>query len=310
MSGEERVYHIPVMLEEVLRDLRVKPDGVYVDGTAGGGGHAAAIARQLTAGGRLLATDKDPDAVARAGQALKGLPAEVFHADFTEMGQILSGRNLKADGILLDLGVSGHQLDETARGFSYHRDAPLDMRLSQEGQTAAELVNTLSEEELRTLLYRYGEEPYAPGIAKAIVQSRKCSPIETTLELAEIVSAAVPAKARRQKHPCRRTFQALRIAVNDELGLLTRVLDIALESLGAHGRLVILTFHSLEDRIVKQTFAEWCAGCTCPPDFPVCVCGKTPKGAAVHKKPIIASEEEIQGNPRARSAKLRAFEKY
>lgn len=302
-------YHRPVMLEEVLADLRIRPDGIYLDGTAGGGGHSHAIASQLTAGGRLIAMDQDPDAIAQASNRLKGMPAEVVHANFTAMGTVLRERGLLADGILLDLGVSSHELDDPARGFSIHADGPLDMRMSQQGRTAAELVNTLPPEELTNILYTYGEEKFARSIVRQIVAARAEKPIETTHELVELIRRGVPAKARRDKHPARKTFQALRIAVNDELNCLRIALETAFASLKPQGRLVILTFHSLEDRIVKQQFAAWCTGCTCPPSFPVCVCGKQPQAVLVHRKPITASVQELTENTRSRSAKLRAIEK-
>lgn len=301
------IYHVPVMLNEVLADLDVKPDGVYLDGTAGGGGHSFEIASRLTAGGRLYALDQDPDAVAEAGKRLAGLPAEVIRMNFTGLDSVLASHGTKADGILLDLGVSSHELDESTRGFSYHMDAPLDMRMSQEGRSAADLVNSLSQDELSTILFRYGEEKYARQIAQQIVAARQVKPVETTLELAELVKKGVPAKVRREKNPCKKTFQALRIAVNDELNCLTIALEKAFASLKPGGRLVILTFHSLEDRIVKQAFADYCKGCICPPEFPVCVCGRKPKGELVHKKPLTASPEELEANPRSHSAKLRSI---
>lgn len=306
---EQHDYHIPVMLDEVLEDLAVRPDGVYLDGTAGGGGHSHAIAVRLTEGGRLFSMDQDPDAIAEASARLQGLPVTMVHANFATLGDVLASHQTKADGILLDLGVSSHELDETSRGFSYHRDAPLDMRMSQTGQTAADLVNGLSPEALTDILYQYGEEKYARSIVAQIVAARAQKPIETTLELAELIKKGVPAKARRDKNPCKKTFQAIRIAVNDELGCLSVALEAAFEALKPGGRLVILTFHSLEDRIVKAKFAALCSGCECPPQFPVCVCGKTPRGRLVHRKPIAATDEELLRNPRSRSAKLRAIEK-
>lgn len=302
-------YHLPVMLDEVLDDLNIRPDGIYLDGTAGGGGHSFAIASRLTGGGHLFAMDQDPDAIAEASGRLRGLPATVAHANFTALKSVLDANGTGADGILLDLGVSSHELDEDARGFSYHRDAPLDMRMSQQGRTAADLVNQLDEDALADIIFRYGEEKYARSIAAKIAAARAEKPIETTLELAELISLAVPAKARRDKHPARKTFQALRIAVNDELNCLGIALEEAFAALKPHGRLVILTFHSLEDRMVKQAFAKWCTGCTCPPSFPVCVCGKKAAGVLPHKKPITASARELAANPRARSAKLRCIEK-
>jgi 16S rRNA (cytosine1402-N4)-methyltransferase len=297
------------MLQEVLEDLRIRPDGIYLDGTVGGAGHSSEIARRLTQGGHLYAMDQDPDAIAEAGRRLAGLPATLIHKNFTALGSVLREAGTPADGILLDLGVSSHELDEDARGFSYHRDAPLDMRMSQTGRSAADLVNTLSEQELADIIFRYGEEKYARSIAARIVQARAEKPVETTLELAGLIAGAVPAKARRDKHPAKKTFQAIRIAVNDELNCLGIALDDAFASLKPGGRLVILTFHSLEDRMVKQAFAKHCQGCTCPPSFPVCVCGHKAEGMLPHRKPITASAEELAENPRSRSAKLRCIEK-
>ncbi|MCQ2407607.1 MAG: 16S rRNA (cytosine(1402)-N(4))-methyltransferase RsmH [Oscillospiraceae bacterium] len=306
---DQHVYHVPIMLNEVLEDLAVKPDGIYVDGTTGGGGHSFAIAERLTNGGRLFAMDQDPDAVAESGRRLAGMPAELVHANFTEMGRVLTEHGTKADGILLDLGVSSHELDEGARGFSYKQDAPLDMRMSQTGRTAADLINTLPEDELSRVIYRYGEEKFARQIAAKITAARAVKPVETTGELAELILSAVPAKARRDKNPCRKTFQAIRILVNDELNCLSSALETAFDSLKPGGRLVILTFHSLEDRIVKQAFADRCRGCVCPPEFPVCVCGHKPEGRLIRRKPAVASQEETVQNPRSRSAKLRSIEK-
>ncbi len=305
----EQVYHVAVMPDEVISDLAVRPDGIYLDGTAGGGNHSRLIAERLTEGGKLYALDQDPDAVAEAGKRLAGLPAEVIRTNFTELGNVLAEHGEQADGILLDLGVSSHELDEGSRGFSYHQDAPLDMRMSQSGRTAADLVNTLSAAELSDILFRYGEEKYARQIAAQIIAAREIKPVETTLELAELIKKGVPAKVRRDKNPCKKSFQALRIAVNDELNCLSIALEAAFSSLKPGGRLVILTFHSLEDRIVKQAFAKWCTGCICPPEFPVCVCGHQPEGRLVHKKPLTASPEELQRNPRSHSAKLRSIEK-
>ena len=305
----EQVYHVAVMPDEVISDLAIRPDGIYLDGTAGGGNHSRLIAERLTEGGKLYALDQDPDAVAEAGKRLAGLPAEVIRTNFTELGNVLAEHGEQADGILLDLGVSSHELDEGSRGFSYHQDAPLDMRMSQSGRTAADLVNTLSAAELSDILFRYGEEKYARQIAAQIVAAREIKPVETTLELAELIKKGVPAKVRRDKNPCKKSFQALRIAVNDELNCLSIALEAAFSSLKPGGRLVILTFHSLEDRIVKQAFAKWCTGCICPPEFPVCVCGHQPEGRLVHKKPLTATPEELQRNPRSHSAKLRSIEK-
>ena len=303
-------YHVPVLLEPTLAALNVRPDGVYLDGTAGGGGHSMAIAARLTAGGRLIALDRDPDAVTEATARLKGLPATVVRANFDGMRAVLDSLGIeKVDGVLLDIGVSSHQLDEVARGFSYHGDAPLDMRMSRDGETAADLVNTLSAAELARIFFRFGEEKFARRIADAIVAARERRPIVTTGALAETVANAVPAAARRDGHPARRVFQALRIAVNDELGCLDRGLDAAFDCLNVGGRLAVITFHSLEDRLVKERFRDWMTGCTCPKDFPVCVCGKTPAAAVILKKPATADEEELARNFRAHSAKLRCVEK-
>ncbi len=302
-------YHLPVLLEPVLQALCVQPDGIYVDGTAGGGGHSFAIASALESG-HLYALDQDPDAIAVASARLEGLPATVIRTNFANMDAVLAQRGVsKVDGILMDIGVSSHQLDDGARGFSFHEDAPLDMRMSQEGTTAADLCNTMSEEQLADIFFRYGEEKFSRRIAAAIVREREHTPIETTLQLAELIKAAVPAAARRDKHPARRVFQALRIEVNDELGCLSRALDTAFDLLDVGGRLAIITFHSLEDRMVKQRFAEWRQGCICPPQAPVCTCGHTPAAELVTRKPVRASEQELLDNPRSRSATLRCVKK-
>lgn len=302
-------YHLPVLLEETIRALNVRPDGVYVDGTAGGGGHSFAIATQLMSG-RLISLDQDPDAITQASKRLAGLPATVVHRNFRYMDEVLCEQQInRVDGVLLDIGVSSHQLDEPERGFSYHADAPLDMRMSQEGTTAADLLRELSEQELADVFFRFGEEKFSRPIARAIVAARQQQPIETTAQLAELIKGAVPAAVRRDGHPARKVFQALRIAVNAELDCLSEALDIAFDSLREGGRLAVITFHSLEDRIVKQRFAAFCKGCECPPEFPVCVCGRTPAGRLVTKKPVEASAEELAENPRSRSAKLRCIEK-
>ncbi len=307
--NEQYAYHRPVLFEETLAALAVNPEGVYVDGTAGGGGHSHAIASRLQ-GGRLIALDQDPDAIRQASARLQGLPVTVVRSNFRYMDRVLRDLNITGvDGILLDIGVSSHQLDEPSRGFSYHADAPLDMRMSQEGTTAADLLRDLSEQELADIFFRFGEEKFSRAIARAVVRRRETRPLETTEELAELVKAAVPAAARRDGHPARRVFQALRIAVNAELDCLSEALDIAFAQLKVGGRLAVITFHSLEDRIVKQRFAEFCKGCTCPPSFPVCVCGKQPAGKLVLRKPVEASEQELAENPRSRSAKLRCIEK-
>jgi 16S rRNA (cytosine1402-N4)-methyltransferase len=308
----EQFKHISVLLNETIDALDINPCGIYVDGTAGGAGHSKEIAKRLDPekGGRLIALDRDPTAVETATKRLEGLPATVVHADFADMRQVLDSLGIeRVHGVLLDLGVSSHQLDKAERGFSYHNDAPLDMRMSREGMSAKDIVNGFSYEQLRTILYDYGEEKFAPSIAKAIVSAREEKPLETTLELAEIVKNAVPQKVRREKNPCKKTFQAIRIAVNDELGQLDRALDEAFDLLEVGGRLAIITFHSLEDRMVKRRFSQFIQGCTCPPDFPQCVCGKTPRGRLVLRKPVTAGAEELQTNNRSRSAKLRAVEK-
>ncbi|MBQ6829758.1 MAG: 16S rRNA (cytosine(1402)-N(4))-methyltransferase RsmH [Clostridia bacterium] len=302
-------YHRPVLLDETLDALAVRPDGTYLDGTAGGGGHSFAIASRLTSG-RLIALDQDPDAIRQASARLSGLPATVVRENFRFMGRALDNLGIDTvDGILLDIGVSSHQLDEPERGFSYHHEAPLDMRMSQEGETAADLLMRLSEQELSDIFFRFGEEKFSRRIAASIVNRRESEPITTTLQLAELIKAAYPAAARRDGHPARRVFQALRIAVNGELDCLNDALDAAFDRLSIGGRLAVITFHSLEDRMVKQRFAEWCTGCTCPKEFPVCVCGNTPRGRLVLRKPAEAGERELAENPRSRSAKLRCIER-
>lgn len=301
--------HIPVLLEQCLDGLDIKPDGIYFDGTCGGAGHSREIAKRLTTG-RLIGIDRDPDAVAVASERLSGLPAQVVRGNYSEIKQIADDLGIcGADGILLDLGVSSYQLDNAERGFSYHNDAPLDMRMSKEGTSARDIVNEYSKEQLTKILYEYGEEKFAPRIAETIIKRRSEKPVETTTELADIVRDSIPAKFRRDKNPCKKAFQAIRIAVNCEFDHLDRALDEGFELLKPGGRFCIITFHSLEDRIVKQRFAGWCKGCTCPPDFPVCVCGNKPKGRLVCRKPLEASEEELEANPRSRSAKLRIIEK-
>ena len=301
--------HIPVLLEQCLDGLDIKPDGIYFDGTCGGAGHSREIAKRLTTG-RLIGIDRDPDAVAVASERLSGLPAQVVRGNYSEIKQIADDLGISgADGILLDLGVSSYQLDNAERGFSYHNDAPLDMRMSKEGTSARDIVNEYSKEQLTKILYEYGEEKFAPRIAETIIKRRSEKPVETTTELADIVRDSIPAKFRRDKNPCKKTFQAIRIAVNCEFDHLDRALDEGFELLKPGGRFCIITFHSLEDRIVKQRFAGWCKGCTCPPDVPVCVCGNKPKGKLVCRKPLEASEEELEANPRSRSAKLRIIEK-
>lgn len=305
--------HVPVLLHECLEGLAIRPDGIYLDGTAGGAGHSREIARRLdaSAGGRLIALDQDPDAVATARERLAGLPATVVQINFRAAGEALDALGIdKINGALLDLGVSSHQLDDAARGFSYRADAPLDMRMSQQGPTAADLCNTASREELARILRDYGEEPFAWQIAGRIVAARAEKPLATTLELAELIAAAMPpAERRKNKNPARRSFQALRIAVNHELDALDEGLDALFGRLAPGGRLCVITFHSLEDRLVKNKFRRWATACTCPPDFPVCVCGGKAKGILVTRKPIEAEPEELEENRRSRSAKLRVIEK-
>ncbi len=299
--------HISVLLNETIESLDIKPEGIYVDGTAGGAGHSREIASRLK-GGKLIALDRDPEAVAIATERLKEFNAQVIKSEFANMDKVLSSLEIdKVDGILLDLGVSSHQLDTAERGFSYHNEAPLDMRMGDSGQTAAHLVNTLSSEELANIFFKYGEEKFSHKIARKICEERSIAPIETTTRLAEIISAAYPAAARRDGHPARKCFQALRIAVNGELEQLENVLDKAFNLLKNGGRLAIITFHSLEDRMVKLKFREYTTGCTCPPDIPVCVCGKKPQGKLLTRKPIEATKEELENNPRSRSAKLRVI---
>lgn len=306
-------HHVSVLLEECIGALDIKPDGIYVDGTLGGAGHSSRIAAKLTTG-RLIGIDRDPVALKAAGERLApfGDRVTLVHSNFCEIKQVLKDLNIEGvDGILLDLGVSSPQLDDGARGFSYMADAPLDMRMNNEDAlTAHTVVNTWSQEELKRILYTYGEERYAPQIAAAICRRREERPIETTLELVGVIRSAMPAAALREKqHPAKRSFQAIRIAVNDELGSVEKVMVDAIPALNPGGRLAIITFHSLEDRIVKQGMAEAAKGCTCPPNFPVCVCGKKPQVKLVSRKPIVSGEEELQINPRARSAKLRVCEK-
>ena len=302
--------HQPVLLQECLDGLAIKPDGIYLDGTAGGAGHSGAIARRLSTG-RLISLDQDPDAIEVATQRLAGLPATVVQSNFRNAPAVLRQLGIDGlDGALLDLGVSSHQLDDGERGFSYRMDAPLDMRMSQSGPTAADLVNTASREELARILREYGEEPYAWAIAGHIVRLRECQPILTTLQLADTIASALPPAVRRKdKNPSRRSFQALRIAVNGELDALSEGLDGIFEALNPGGRFAIITFHSLEDRLVKNRFRQWATACTCPPELPVCVCGGKAKGRLVNRKPIEAAAQELEENRRSRSAKLRVIEK-
>lgn len=302
--------HISVLLNECIEGLNINPNGIYVDGTAGGGGHSAEILKKLDCG-KLISIDRDPDAITTISERFKNEPNSIIvNGCFGDMKKLLNDRGIyQVDGVLLDIGVSSHQLDTDERGFSFHKDAPLDMRMSQSGTSAEDLVNDLSYEELRDIIYRYGEDKFAPSIAKGIVKAREEEIITTTLQLAEIIKNSVPQKVRREGHPARKTFQALRIEVNGELTQLENGLDEAFEMLSPKGRLAVISFHSLEDRIVKQKMASWCKGCTCPKDFPVCVCGNVPKAKLVNRKPIEATQEELDKNPRSRSAKLRICEK-
>ena len=306
-------HHISVLLQECIDGLNIKPDGIYVDGTLGGAGHSSKIAAKLE-NGRLIGIDRDPIALKAAGERLApfGSRVTLVHSNFCEMASALNDLGISGvDGILLDLGVSSPQLDDGQRGFSYMTDAPLDMRMNGEDTLNAEtVVNTWPQEELRRILYNYGEERYAPQIAAAICKRRESTPIKTTLELVDIIRSAMPPVALREKqHPAKRTFQAIRIAVNDELGSVEKAMEVAIPLLKPGGRLAVITFHSLEDRIVKNAMAEAAKGCTCPPNFPVCVCGKKPLVKLISRKPIVATEEELTINPRARSAKLRVCEK-
>ena len=305
--------HKSVLLDECIDALAIKPDGIYLDGTLGGAGHSLEIVKRLTTG-RLIGVDRDCVALAAAQERLRDyLPRVTFvHSNFAELDRILEELQIPAvDGMLFDLGVSSPQLDDALRGFSYMADAPLDMRMDRnEPLTAGEIVNRWPQEELRRILYEYGEERYAPQIAAAIVRSREKKPIETTLELVDIIRSAMPPQALREKqHPAKRSFQAIRIAVNDELTSVSKMMQAAIRHLNPQGRLAVITFHSLEDRIVKNEMQQAVRGCTCPPEFPVCVCGKKPQVRLITRKPIVSGTKELEENPRARSAKLRVAEK-
>ena len=309
----EQFHHVSVLLKESIDALQIKPDGIYLDGTLGGAGHSEQIARRLTSG-LLIGIDRDPTALRAAGERLAsyGERVRLVHGNFCDLAEILDGLSIPAvDGMLFDLGVSSPQLDEASRGFSYMADAPLDMRMDPEDRlTAYEVVNQWPREELRRILQDYGEERYAGLIAAAIERRRAQQPIETTLQLVDVIRGAMPAAALREKqHPAKRSFQAIRIAVNDELGSLERMLSVAVDRLKPGGRLAVITFHSLEDRIVKSALAEAARGCICPPKLPVCVCGRKPKVRLTPRKPITAGPEELAENPRARSAKLRVAER-
>ena len=301
--------HKSVLLKETIDGLNINPDGIYADCTTGGGGHSFELAKRLK-NGRLICFDQDKEAIAAAKERLKNFSPIFVNRNYSEIKESLSELGITSvNGIMMDLGVSSYQLDNRERGFSYHDDAPLDMRMSGEGESARDVVNEYEPRELVRILQNYGEEKFAQSIVKGILKAREQSPIETTSQLAEIIKRNVPAKVRNEKNPCRKTFQAIRIEVNRELEVLEIGLKDGFELLSSGGRMAVITFHSLEDRIVKNAFKEYCTGCICPPDFPVCVCGRTPKGELVNKKPIIASEEELKENPRSRSAKLRIIEK-
>ena len=306
--------HVSVLLNETIEGLNIKPDGIYVDGTLGGGGHAYEVLKRLSPKGRLIGIDQDGEALRAADQRLKGFGEQVTLArdNYCEIDRVLESLGIeKVDGILLDIGVSSYQLDNLERGFSYKSDAPLDMRMdTRQSLTAADVVNSYSENELFTIIKDYGEERFARNIAKKIVQSREDKPLETTQELSEIIQSAIPMKAKAKGgHPAKKTFQAIRIEVNRELAVLKESIDKMIERLNPGGRICIITFHSLEDRIVKTKFRENENPCTCPPDFPVCVCGKKSKGRVITRKPIVPSEDEIAVNKRAKSSKLRIFER-
>ena len=303
--------HITVLREQTVEALNIKPDGVYLDCTAGGGGHSA-LALESIKDGRMICIDQDPSAIETLTNRFDGDGrVTIVHDNFVNINEIMTSLGYDengADGIMADLGVSSHQLDTGDRGFSFHKDAPLDMRMSQQGVSAADLVNSLSQQELQRILFTYGDEKFAPQISRNIVKAREQKPIETTFELADIIRDSVPAKFRRDGHPARKSFQALRIQVNGEIDKLETALDYMFERLNVGGRLAIITFHSLEDRVVKNKFKKFCEGCICPPEFPVCVCGRVPKGK-IPFKPVTPSKNEIEENSRARSAKLRVIEK-
>ena len=305
--------HKPVLLEECLEALAIRPEGTYVDGTPGRAGHSLEIVKRLTTG-RLIGIDQDAAAIEAAQVRLADYMDKVtlVRSNFSHLGEILQELQVDGvDGMLFDLGVSSPQLDDPARGFSYMHDAPLDMRMDERAPLSArDVVNDWSQEELRRILYEYGEERYAPAIARAICRRREEQPIETTFELVDIIKSAMPAAALREKqHPAKRSFQAIRIAVNGELDVLPPMLEAAADGLRPGGRLAVISFHSLEDRIVKKTMQELSRGCICPPEFPVCVCGRKPKVKLITRKPIVSKEAELEDNPRARSAKLRVAER-
>jgi 16S rRNA (cytosine1402-N4)-methyltransferase len=306
--------HIPVLLSSTIELLAIKPEGIYVDGTLGGGGHSSEIAKRLDNGGMLIGIDQDENAIVAAQKRLScyGRQIKIVKNNFVNIKEVVYSLNIeKVDGVLLDIGVSSHQLDEKERGFSYMADAPLDMRMdtNSASATAADLVNSLGQEELANLIYKYGEERYSRRIAARIVEARQKKRIETTFELVDLIKKAMPKGKYEDQHPAKRTFQALRIAVNDELNILDRALEDILTILKTGGRVAVITFHSLEDRIVKDKFKTWAKGCTCPPEFPVCICGKKPVIKLITRKPIVAGKEELENNHRSRSAKLRVAER-
>lgn len=303
-------HHKSVLFEEAVQSLQPTEGKIIVDGTAGGGGHSAALAEKLGSTGRVISVDQDPDAIKALRERLDRFGnVTIVKNNFVNLPSILAELKIeKIDGLLLDLGVSSHQLDTGERGFSFHKDAPLDMRMSQEGLSAADIVNTYTEARLADIIWRYGEEKFSRSIARNIVKAREQKPITTTFELVDIIKASMPAAAMRDGHPGRKTFQAIRIEVNGELEKLSQTLDSGFEALQTGGRLAVITFHSLEDRMVKQRFVQWCVGCTCPKDFPVCVCGKTPRGKLPFKAKA-PTEKELEQNPRARSSRLRVIEK-
>lgn len=299
--------HKSVLFDEAIKALDLNENKIIVDGTAGGGGHSGEIAKRAK---RVISIDQDPDAIAVLNERLGDKEnVTIVHDNYSNIKNIISNLNIEQiDGLLLDLGVSSFQLDTAERGFSFHKDAPLDMRMSKSGLSAYDVVNNYDERQLADIIYRYGEEKFSRRIAANIVKARAKKPIETTFELVDIIKSSMPQKAMRDAHPARRTFQAIRIEVNAELDVLKSTLEDAFDILAPGGRIAIITFHSLEDRIVKEQFAKWCQGCTCPKEFPVCVCGNKPKGKTF--KSISPSKEELEENPRARSSRLRIFEKF
>ena len=299
--------HKSVLFDESIKALNLTDEKIIVDGTSGGGGHSREISKNAK---KLICIDQDPDAIKVLNERLGDKNnVTIVQNNFSEIKEILSELHIdKIDGFLLDLGVSSFQLDTAERGFSFHKDAPLDMRMSKSGLSAKDVVNTYSETELANVIYRYGEEKFSRKIAANIVKKRQDKPIETTFELVDIIKSSLPQKAMRDSHPARKTFQAIRIEVNGELDVLKKALEDAFDCLNSGGRIAVITFHSLEDRIVKETFNAWCKGCTCPKEFPVCVCGNKPKGKAL--KAVVPGEKELEKNPRARSSRLRVFEKY